>query len=156
MVEGDEPGVSASAARGDVAIAPAEAKESVRQPVENLLDPWERSVAALPAEQQVEAVERRLRELNPEFHGNIESHIVDGKVTVLKFSTDQVTNIAPVRALKELRTLCCAGSIERKGRLADLTPLRGLHLVDFACPENPVTNLAPLRVLERLAGTAMA
>jgi hypothetical protein len=145
VVEGDEAGVSASVDRGDVAIAPAAATESGLKPVANLLDPWEQSVAALPAEQQVEAVERRLRELNPEFHGKIESQIIDGKVTVLKFSTDQVTNIAPVRALKELRRLSCIGSRDRKGRLADLTPLRGLHLVDFACPENPVTSLEPLR-----------
>jgi hypothetical protein len=106
---------------------------------------WEKSVAALPVEKQVEAVERRLRELNPEFRGNVESGIRDGKVLWLRFLSDRVTDISPVRALKGLESLDCGGSTPRKGRLSDLTPLRGLRLVHLNCTESQVSDLEPLR-----------
>ncbi|SRR5579883_31061 len=106
---------------------------------------WEKSVAALPPEKQVEAVERRLRELNPEFRGNVESVIRDGKVWQLGFLTDRVTDISPVRALKGLKWLDCGGSAPRKGRLSDLTPLRGMRLMRLRCEESQVTDLEPLR-----------
>jgi hypothetical protein len=106
---------------------------------------WEKSVAALPAEQQVEAVERRLRELNPEFRGKVQSVVRDGQVRQLGFLTDQVTDISPVRALTGLESLDCAGSLPRKGRLSDLTPLRGLCLKHFTCGETQVSDLEPLR-----------
>src|SRR5262249_55825599 len=49
---------------------------------------WEKSVAALPAEQQVAAVVRRLKELNPRFDGRVEPTIRDGVVLGLAFNTD--------------------------------------------------------------------
>jgi hypothetical protein len=106
---------------------------------------WEKSVAALPVEKQVEAVQRRLRELNPEFRGNVEGSIRDGKVWWLGFLSDRVTDISPVRALKGLESLGCGGSAPRKGRLSDLTPLRGLRLVYLNCTESQVSDLEPLR-----------
>jgi hypothetical protein len=106
---------------------------------------WEKSVAALPVEKQVEAVERRLRELNPEFQGNVEGIIRDGKVAELRFLSDRVTDISPVRALKGLESLRCGGSAPRKGRLSDLTPLRGLRLQLLACADSQVSDLEPLR-----------
>jgi serine/threonine protein kinase/Leucine-rich repeat (LRR) protein len=119
-------------------------KESVEH-VLNVLDPWEKSVAVLPAEEQVKAVERRLHELNPEFRGKIESGIRDDKVIWLSFLTDQITDISPVRALKDLKSLSCGGSAPRQGRLSDLTPLRGLPIDTLACADSLVTNLEPLR-----------
>jgi hypothetical protein len=106
---------------------------------------WEKSVAALPVENQVEAVERRLRELNPEFRGHVESGIRDGKVWGLGFLSDRVTDISPVRALEGLESLDCSGSAPRKGRLSDLTPLRGLRLKLLSCVESQVSDLEPLR-----------
>ncbi len=112
---------------------------------ENSASAWEKSVAALPAEKQVEAVERRLRELNPEFRGKVESAIRDGKVSRLRFLSDRVTDISPVRALKGLEWLDCGGSAPRKGRLSDLTPLRGLRLLHLSFVESQVSDLEPLR-----------
>ena len=106
---------------------------------------WEKSVAALPADEQVEAVARRLKELNPRFDGKVTPSIDNGVVKALSFLTDDVTNISPVRALPRLESLDCQGSFLRKGKLADLTPLRGLPLKYLKCPSNPVDNLEPLR-----------
>src|SRR5262249_59109472 len=64
---------------------------------------WEKSVAALRAEQQVEAVVRRLKELNPAFDGTVKHEIDDGVVRKLSFLSDDVADISPVRALKMLR-----------------------------------------------------
>jgi serine/threonine protein kinase len=113
---------------------------------------WEKSVADLPAEKQIEAVERRLRELNPEFRGKVDFEIRNGKVRRLAFLTDWVTDISPVRALKGLESLDCGGSTPRKGRLTDLTPLRGLRLNHLQCWDSQVSDLEPLRgmPLERL------
>ena len=59
-------------------------------------------VAALPAEKQVEAVAKKLQELNPGFEGRSRRTITikSGVVTKLEFATDNVTDISPVRALR--------------------------------------------------------
>ncbi|HKB42610.1 MAG TPA: leucine-rich repeat domain-containing protein [Gemmataceae bacterium] len=106
---------------------------------------WERTVAALPAEQQVKAVVRRLKELNPAFDGTVTPTIENGVVTGLKFLTDDVEDISPVRALQGLEALNCSGTYPRKGKLADLTPLRGLPLRVLTCRSTRVAGLDPLR-----------
>jgi Leucine-rich repeat (LRR) protein len=106
---------------------------------------WERSVAALPAEEQVKAVAARLKELNQGFDGTV-THSIDGNgVTELQFSADHVTNIAPVRALSNLRVLNCSGSRWNQGRLADLLPLKGMRLTNLNCSETEVSELSPLK-----------
>src|SRR5262249_51968928 len=80
---------------------------------------WEKSVAGMPAEQQVEAVARRLKELNPAFDGTVTPIIESGVVTGLKFLTDDVDDISPVRALQGLEALECSGTYPSKGKLAD-------------------------------------
>src|SRR5215510_8584763 len=59
----------------------------------------------MPAEKQVEAVEAKLKELNPGFDGKVTDRVEGGVVTELRFTSEP-------------------GS----GRLADLTPLRGMNL----------------------------
>jgi hypothetical protein len=105
---------------------------------------WERRVAALPADEQVKAVAVRLRELNPNFDGNVTHEIEDGVVTALKFSTDHVTNIAPVRALSKLAVLDCHGSQTKQGQVADLSPLKGMSLKTLYCYDTAVADLSPL------------
>jgi hypothetical protein len=106
---------------------------------------WERTVAALPAEEQVKAVAARLKELNPGFDGKVNPTITDDVVTGLRFSADQVTNIAPVRALTQLTLLEVKGIYGKKGRLADLSPLRGMGLTILICGETQVSDLSPLK-----------
>jgi Leucine-rich repeat (LRR) protein len=112
--------------------------------VANKPDPWEKSVAELPPEQQVEAVARRLKERNPRFDGRIEPTIRDSVVLRLEFCTDQVSDISPLRALKRLEALDCRGTADRQGKLADLSPLRGLSLTYLNFTDNPVSDLSPL------------
>jgi Leucine-rich repeat (LRR) protein len=106
---------------------------------------WEKSVAALPPEQQVEVVARRLKELNPGFDGQVKSDIRDGQVTGLAFYTHAVKDLSPLRALPRLESLGCSGTIESQGKVADLSPLRGLPLKTLNCFDNPVSDLSPLR-----------
>jgi serine/threonine protein kinase/Leucine-rich repeat (LRR) protein len=116
-------------------------------------DGWIASVQKLPAEKQVEAVVAKLKELNPGFEGlprepidgSRTLKIENGTVTELRFYTDQVTNIAPVRALTGLKMLDCIGSASGKGKLIDLSPVRGLSLVGMSCMKNPgIEDLSPL------------
>jgi hypothetical protein len=106
---------------------------------------WERSVAALPAGQQIEAVARRLKERNPRFGGAAEPTIARGAVTAMRFKTDQVADLSPLRALRQLESLECYGTPSRLGMVTDLSPLRALPLRRLICSDNQVTDLSPLR-----------
>jgi serine/threonine protein kinase len=110
---------------------------------------WMNDVAAMPAEKQVEAVTRKLVELNPGFDGKV-THGLDGEdVNFVAFSTDHVTDISPVRALKGLKSLDCNGSAKPNvgflGILSDLSPLKGMSLKMLLVGYNPkISDLSPL------------
>jgi serine/threonine protein kinase/Leucine-rich repeat (LRR) protein len=89
-----------------------------------------RRIAALPAAKQIEEVRKELIRRNPGFNGAGEHKIEDGVVTEFKIVTDQVTDIAPIRAFNALRVLDCSGTYTNKpnGLLADMTPLMGMSL----------------------------
>jgi serine/threonine protein kinase len=108
-------------------------------------DQWVKEVAAMPAEQQVEAVSKKLVELNPGFDGKVTPTIEGGVVTGLNFLTDNVTDISPVRALVGLKGLVCGGSEPGKGKLADLMPLKGVRLADLSFFNTQVGDISPLR-----------
>ena len=74
---------------------------------EKVDDAWLKQVAALPAEKQVEAVVKKLKELNPDFDGKVKPKIDQGVVTEFSFDTDDVTDISPVRVLAGLKSLSC-------------------------------------------------
>lgn len=106
---------------------------------------WRKRVGNLPVEQQVEAVVKKLQELNPGFDGNTTHKIEDGVVTELKFLTNDVTDISPIRALGGLMTLNCSGEHPSQGKLSDLSPLQGMMLTSLVVTETPVTDLSPLK-----------
>src|SRR5262249_32197325 len=108
-------------------------------------DAWEKTVAALPPEKQVGAVAKRLKELNPGFDGRVWPTIRGEVVTGLEFDTDAVDDLSPLRALKGLESLKCIGTPPQHGKLADLSPLRGLPLKSLICGDNLVSDLSPLR-----------
>ena len=103
-------------------------------------DAWLERVRGLPAEAQAEAVAARFVALNPGFDGKVTPTIEGGVVTGLAFCTDEVTDLAPARALAGLKGLNARGR-----RLADLAPLRGLPLRSLDLVGNPARDLSPLR-----------
>ncbi len=106
---------------------------------------WTKQVGEMPAEKQVAAVARKLQEFNPGFDGKVTPMIQDGVVTELQFLTDNVTGISPVRALLKLKSLTCGGSGAGQGKLADLSPLKGMPLSALRIWATQVTDLSPLR-----------
>jgi Leucine-rich repeat (LRR) protein/tRNA A-37 threonylcarbamoyl transferase component Bud32 len=108
---------------------------------------WRRMVAGLAPQDQVEAVRKKLIELNPGFDESFVPTIVRGTVKELDFTTDNVTDLSPVRALPELEQLTCKGSAAGKGKVYDLSPLRGTHLQDLDCSNNAVRDLSSLKGL---------
>jgi serine/threonine protein kinase/Leucine-rich repeat (LRR) protein len=139
-------------------LIPLEAKSAVATTKRPLafetpgFDQWLKQVAALPAEKQVEAVAKKLQDLNPGFDGKATAFdmtaapkIENGVVTEFGFVTDNVTDISPVRALSGLKNLKCTGSSFGKGKLVDLLPLQGMHLTFLDCCWSQVADLSPLQ-----------
>jgi formylglycine-generating enzyme required for sulfatase activity/serine/threonine protein kinase len=116
---------------------------------------WVKDVQAIPAEQQIEAVSKKLMELNPGFDGELRAMLEDprviekprvenGVVTSLAFNSPAITNIAPLHALTGLNQLSFAGS---SGNLSDLSPLAGMRLkqLNLSGMGGAVRDLTPLR-----------
>lgn len=122
---------------------PAKARTDINSPA---FQQWVKDVAALPAEKQVDALSKKLMELNPGFDGKIDrSKIESGAVKELHFATDKVTDVSPVRALPELMALAFLDNEIGKGSLDDLSPLRGMHLTYFVCVGADVADINPLK-----------
>ena len=144
------------------------------KPLTRLDDPefikWTTEVSALPAERQLEAVARKLKELNPKFDGKFVSHAIEFEtVTRIHLSSEQIVDISPVRAFKGLDELHLKGRgiISREtnvfedlsplqglalkalliegAMVSDLTPLKGMPLTQLACSHTRVADLSPLR-----------
>jgi serine/threonine protein kinase/formylglycine-generating enzyme required for sulfatase activity/Leucine-rich repeat (LRR) protein len=101
-------------------------------------------IAALPAAEQVEEVRKELMRRNPGFDGKVEHKIEDGVVTELQMFTDNVKDIAPVRALPGLTSFHCLGRFQSEGKLSDLSALKGMSLTSLRLSYNPVRDLKPL------------
>jgi hypothetical protein len=100
-------------------------------------------VTALPVEDQAAAVARMLQTINPDFDGEYKQKIENDQVTEFTISTDEVTDIWPVRALSRLQLLRCVGTPDA-GQLVDLSPLSGMTLSNLGLENNQVTDLSPL------------
>ena len=128
---------------------PAKAAAPPKVSATNVDDPafqqWMQGVTALPAEKQVQAVVKKLQELNPGFDGKETHKIEGGVVTALSFLSDNVADISPVRALQRLRSLNCNGTYPDKGKLSDLSPLKGMPLTHLQCKYTRVSDLSPLK-----------
>jgi serine/threonine-protein kinase len=149
------------------------ASKSVAQRNTPAFQQWVKDVQHMPAEKQVEAVNSKLKELNPEFDGKLSAPwpsdesrppvVEDGHVVELKIAGDKLRDLSPIRALSELRHLVCVGrqlrgepldlsplqgmkirSINCSGRNPDLSTVKCLSLSDFQCIGGNITDLAPL------------
>jgi hypothetical protein len=113
---------------------------------------WVKATQALPAEQQIEAVSKKLMELNPGFNGKLKGkrgsatpQIENGMVAELYLISDNVADISPLRAFVGLQALVCNG----KSKLSDLSPLEGLPLTNLDCHGTQVSDVS---LLERFTG----
>jgi formylglycine-generating enzyme required for sulfatase activity len=132
-----------------IAVAPSYRLNTIGFRVVCESDPegaWIRSVQALPAEAQVQAVADKFKELNPGFDGRV-NHTIEGDAVIgLRFSTDQVAILPPLRALPKLKWLDCRGQTAGSGRLADLSQLRGLQLEELLLDSNrSLSDISPLQ-----------
>ncbi len=126
-------------------IVPASAAAGPNKPWNTTaFQQWMKAVAALPAGKQVEAVAKKLQDLNPGFDGINSVKTANGVVTEFQFATDTVTDISPVRTLPGLRKLTCSGSGQSRGILSDLSPLKGMSLTLLDCSDTRVSDLSPL------------
>jgi serine/threonine protein kinase len=116
-----------------------------------------KNVAALPADKQLEAVVAELKRRNDGFDGNVESQVdFRGGVSELTLSADQITDLFPVRALVQLKKLTCKGSAAGKGKLRDLSPLKGLALKELLLSSTAVADLTPLAGMASLTRLDLA
>jgi serine/threonine protein kinase len=113
------------------------------------LDAWIKSVQAMPANKQFEAVREELTRRNRGYAGKwaawTQHMTIDNVVVDFTLHTDAVTDLSPLKALKGLQRLTCTGTAPGKGTLADLTPLRDLPLTFLNCECNPIRDLTPLQ-----------
>ncbi len=112
---------------------------------------WMKEVQTMPAEEQIEAVSKKLMELNPGFDGKLTGNlgkgtpkINDNMVTELDLDTKNVINLSPLRALRGLKRLTCSGF---SSKLSDLSPLQGLQLTHLGCRYTAITDLSPLKTM---------
>ena len=110
-------------------------------------DSWCRDVAALPIDRQLAAVTTKLRELNPDYDGQIARYgASDGRITEFGINTDAVGDVRPVRALAGLTILNLNGTKPGLGKLTDLVPIRGLPLTTLNVWQNPsLSDLSPAK-----------
>ncbi len=106
---------------------------------------WAEHFRSLPVDEQGPALIARLKALNPNFDGNVAYVVRDGAIVKLRFVTDDVTDISPLSAVSKLEELDCNGNFFRKGKLSDLSPLRGLPLKRLNCNSTRVDSLEALR-----------
>jgi serine/threonine protein kinase/Leucine-rich repeat (LRR) protein len=126
-----------------------EASREHKRPEKNVTEAWLQSVSEQAAEKRVEAVAAKLKELNPGFDGKMTHKIEDGIVTELAFTTEAVSDISPVRALTGLKQLSGKGGELQRGKLSDLSPLKGMDLKQLYVSGNRgITDLSPLKGMD--------
>ena len=103
------------------------------------------STPIISAQEQVRRFTEKMKELNPDWDGQVEHEANGTKIVTIKFSSFGVTNIVPVSDLKHLKTLKCASSGKKRSKLCDLTPLTALQLTKLDCMFNVVSDLSALK-----------
>jgi formylglycine-generating enzyme required for sulfatase activity/tRNA A-37 threonylcarbamoyl transferase component Bud32 len=118
--------------------------QNLKSKIQNRVDEaWIASLAALAPEDQVARVMDKMALLNPKFDGKQTHKVEGGKVVELSFSSAEVSDLSPLKALKDLQSLNCGGAGQKR-TLRDLSPLRGLKLTKLAIPFTAVSDLSPL------------
>ncbi len=131
------PDVSAAQAKVDpkTKVDPKAPKVEPKNPRRYDLEAFIKEVSALPAEEQVSAVLKKMKEVNPGFREFGPTTIVENAVVKLVINTYEVEDIAPIRAFEKLVELYANGPSGSK--LIDISPLAGLKLTVLDIGYNP-------------------
>jgi hypothetical protein len=110
-------------------------------------DAWIKMVSGMPGKAQIAAFAEKMKDVNPAYKGRGD-HRFDktGALVEVMFETDNVTDLSPVRGLPSLFDLRCYGSDVGRGKLGDLSPLKGTPIRYLNCSRNPsLSDLSPLK-----------
>ena len=89
---------------------------------------WLNSVKNLePAQKKTEFIQK-MKELNPDFDGNVGFSFAGRELRVLEFRSSKVSDINPVKMFPELKHLHCWALPEQRSPLSDFSPLVGMKL----------------------------
>src|SRR5205085_93980 len=89
------------------------------------------------------AVRAKLKELNP-FFGDFAYKEVGGKIAEMEIG-DPPTDLTPLQALTELKTLVLFGPFEGRSHAVDFAALRSLRLLNLALERMTLHDLGALR-----------
>jgi Leucine-rich repeat (LRR) protein len=111
------------------------------------------SGGTISAKEQIRRFAEKMKELNPDWDGQLEHKLEAGKIVEVCFTTSAVTDISPVREIGGLRVLACNGPVNStgyptlpSGKLTSLSALQGLPLQELDCRNNPeIPDLQPLK-----------
>ena len=115
--------------------SPAPKSSAANRPLD--VTSWERSVAAMPANERIKAVAARLKQLNPGFDGAYEHASFNHDMVI---RSPDVRDLSPLRALPQLQSL-----VVHAQKLTDLSALEGIALTRLALNCLRVTDLSPLQ-----------
>jgi hypothetical protein len=138
MTRGGKAVVTVRRVRQPITVVPPAGKHPA------LDDAWVKGLRELPPAEQVKAVVRELQRRNPAYDG-WEHHATNGHyVTELALPANQITDITPVRALPRLKRFACNGQQNTRGKLTDLSPLKGMQLEILHLVCSSVSDLTPV------------
>ncbi len=86
--------------------APSSSKLFIHDPA---FPAWIAEVQAMTAEEQIEAVSKKLVELNPGFEKDLRPFFKGKSIVGVEIVSDVLTDLSPLRALVNLQQVSCAG-----------------------------------------------
>lgn len=103
---------------------------------------WMKNVASLSIAKQVEAVAKKLVELNPGFDGKLKPTIRNDYVTELRLNGAAIADISPLAAWQKMPLTLLDIS---QTKVSDLSPIKDFKLTSFACIGTKVLSLVSLQ-----------
>ena len=93
----------------------------------------------------VDAVAKKLQELNPGFDGKLVPKIERDGVVELQITDGHAADLSPIRVLRELKVLeYLGGPATSAAKLSDLSPLTGMQLTRINVGGTELSDLSPL------------
>ena len=106
---------------------------------------WIAAVRLKPPAEQLKMVNEKLEELNSDFEVKMDGKIDGGAVVGVNLKCLEVTDISPLKAFDRLKALKCMGNEDTRGKLSNLSALKGMQLSSLSCASTHVGDLSALR-----------